>query len=67
MDNVQNITELKYFQQDGETFPVWHSNIRSQCHQANLKFTSPCVDGTDYKVALIAQDAAGINKKQHSH
>lgn len=50
-----------------KTFAVRHSNIRSQCHQTDPKFTLPCVYGMDYIVALITQDAVGINKKQHSH
>lgn len=47
-------------------FMVQHRNTRSQCHQVDQDFSTPCVDRTDHKVASITRGAAGIHKKQHN-
>lgn len=68
VDNIQNRSQL--FPTEGQmqkTFPVWHSNTRSQCHQVDPDLTTPCVIGMDYKVALLTRDAISIHKKQYNH
>lgn len=46
---------------------AWHKNTRSQCHQVDQDFATPCIDGMNQKGALITVYAASIHKKQHNH